>query len=131
MTRRYFIRSLATALAWLHAAALWLRSRAFLWPWMTESVKLFIGTLAYNLFALVIVQPLLKKWFPPLKPWEHVTGVFGHGRTTYHEIVPLVATTLWIFGNALLLVLMKRNLRRADAIASGGVATQVSTRASR
>jgi len=93
---------------------------------MTESVKLIVGTLAYNVFALMVVQPLLRKWFPPLKPWEHVTGLFGHSRTTYHEIVPVVATTLWIIGNALLLAMMNRNLRSSQAaIAAGGAMTRL------
>jgi hypothetical protein len=121
MTRYHVIRPLAAALAWLSAMTSALRTRAVLWPWMTQSVKLFIGTLAYNAFALIVVQPLLKKWFPPLKPWEHVTGLFGHSRMTYEEIVPAVATTLWIVGNALLFALMNRNLRQTQAtIAAGG-----------
>jgi hypothetical protein len=118
---------LAAGLAWLSTATSTLRTRALLWPWMTQSVKLFIGTLAYNAFALIVVQPLLKKWFPPLKPWEHVTGAFsGHSRTTYEQIVPVVATTLWILGNALLFALMNRNLRRTqETIAAGGAMTRL------
>jgi hypothetical protein len=127
MTRYHVIRPLAAALAWLSATTAALRSRAVLWPWMTQSAKLFIGTLAYNAFALIVVQPLLKKWFPPLKPWEHVTGVLnGHSRTTYEQIVPVVATTVWIVGNALLFALMNRNLRRThETIAAGGVMTRL------
>ena len=126
MTRYHIIRPLAAALAWASAATSALRTRAVLWPWMTQSAKLFIGTLAYNAFALIIVQPLLKKWFPPLKPWEHVTGLFGHSRLTYEAIVPAVATTLWILGNALLVVLMNRNLRQTQAtVASGGAMHQL------
>jgi hypothetical protein len=122
MTRYHVIRPLAAALVWLSATASALRSRAVLWPWMTQSVKLFIGTLTYNAFALIVVQPLLKKWFPPLKPWEHVTGALsGHSRTTYEQVVPIVATTIWILGNALLFALMNRNLRQTQAtIAAGG-----------
>lgn len=126
MTRYHVIRPVAAALAWASAATAALRTRAVLWPWMTQSVKLFIGTLAYNAFALIIVQPLLKKWFPPLKPWEHVTGLFGHSRMTYEEIVPNVATALWIIGNALLFALMNRNLRQTQAtIAAGGTMTRL------
>ncbi len=129
MTRYHVIRPLAAALAWLSATASVLRTRAVLWPWMTQSVKLFIGTLAYNAFALIIVQPLLKKWFPPLKPWEHVTGLFGDSRMTYEQIVPAVATTLWIVGNALLFALMNRNLRQTQAtIAAGGTMTRLEPR---
>ena len=129
MTRYHIIRPLAAALAWASAMASMLRTRAVLWPWMTQSVKLFVGTLAYNAFALIIVQPLLKKWFPPLKPWEHVTGLFGHSRMTYEEVVPAVATTLWIVGNALLFSLMNRNLRQTQAtIAAGGAMTRLDPR---
>ena len=119
----------AVALTHLSSGVAVLRARAVLWPWMTQSMKLYIGTLAYNAFALVVVQPLLKKWFPPLKPWEHVTGLFGHSRTTYEEIVPVVATALWIIGNALLFALMNRNLRRTQAtVAAGGAATTLDPR---
>jgi hypothetical protein len=129
MTRYHVIRPLAAALAWASNMASALRTRAVLWPWMTQSVKLFIGTLAYNAFALIIVQPLLKKWFPPLKPWEHVTGLFGDSRMTYEQIVPAVATTLWIVGNALLFSLMNRNLRQTQAtIAAGGTMTRLEPR---
>lgn len=132
MTRYHVIRPLATALAWLSATASALRTRAVLWPWMTESVKLVLGTFAYNAFALLLVQPLLKKWFPPLKPWEHVTGLFGHSRTTYEQIVPVVATTLWILGNAFLFAMMKRNMRPTqDTVASGGILTQLGARTGR
>ncbi|HKW13649.1 MAG TPA: hypothetical protein VJS69_04100 [Candidatus Krumholzibacteria bacterium] len=133
MTRTNVIRPLAAALAWASVTTSALRSRAVLWPWMTQSVKLFIGTLMYNAFALIVVQPLLKKWFPPLKPWEHVTGALsGHSRTTYEQIVPLVATTLWIMGNALLFALMNRNLRRTqETIAAGGVMTRLEPRPGR
>lgn len=127
MTRKHIIRPLAAALTWLSATTSALRARALLWPWMTQSVKLFIGTLTYNAFALIVVEPLLKKWFPPLRPWEHVTGALsGHSRTTYEQIVPVVATTLWILGNALLFALMKRNLRPTQAtIAAGGAMTRL------
>jgi hypothetical protein len=91
-----------------------LRSRSVLWPWLTHSTKLVIGTLAYNLFVLLAVQPILRKWFPPLKPWEHVQGVFaGSTRTTYEDVVPAVATVLWIAGNALVITLLNRRLQVA------------------
>jgi hypothetical protein len=124
MVRRILISKLALVFALASSAVDALRSRAVLWPFMTQSVKLFVGTLAYNAFALFLVQPLLKHWFPPLKPWEHVTGLFGDSRMTYQEIVPAVATTLWILGNALLVVLMNRNLRNTrETIAAGGAMT--------
>ena len=105
------------------------RSRQVLGPWMTQSFKLLLGTLAYNVFVLVFVQPMLRRWFPPLKPWEHVTGLFSGGRTTYEELVPAVATTLWILGNALLFALMNRDLRRTQAaIAAGGTMTRLESR---
>jgi len=130
MTRTNIIRPLAAALAWASATTSALRTRAVLWPWMTQSVKLFIGTLAYNAFALIVVQPLLKKWFPPLKPWEHVTGALsGHSRTTYEQVVPIVATTLWIIGNALLFAMMNRNLRSTQsAISAGGTMSPMQSR---
>lgn len=146
MARRLVIRTLAAFLALcsrgLRAAASWLadlgrpadilaalRSRRVLWPWMTHSVKQVIGLVAYNLFVLLLVQPLLRQWFPPLKPWEHVTGVFDGGRTTYEELVPAVANTLWILGNALIFALMNRDLRRTQAaIAAGGNMTQIEPR---
>lgn len=132
MTRRHLIRPLAAALAWLSATAALLRSRAVLWPWMTQSAKLFIGTLAYNAFAFIFVQPLLRKWFPPLKPWEHVTGLFGHSRTTYEELVPIVATTLWILGNAFLFARINRNLRQTQsAMAAGGAMNRLDPRPGR
>jgi hypothetical protein len=115
MIRRVVIHYAAAALTFLSSGIAVLRTRAVLWPWMTQSVKLFGGTLAYNAFALLVVQPLLRRWFPPLKPWEHVTGLFSGPRTTYEEIVPVVATTIWILGNALLVVLMNRNLRQTRA----------------
>ena len=129
MTRRIIIRHLAALLAWISAGLASLRSRTVLGPWMSESAKLFAGTLAYNAFALVIVQPLLRKWFPPLKPWEHVTGLFGDSRLTYEQIVPVVATTLWILGNALLVVMINRNWRNTrETIAAGGAMAPLDAR---
>jgi len=83
------------------------RSRAFLWPWLTNSWKLVLGTLAYNAFVFLFVKPILRAWFPPLKPWEHVTGVFSGTRTTYEDLLPTVATILWIAGNALVVTLLR------------------------
>lgn len=130
MVRRTVIKHLAALLALGSRGFAALRTRALLWPWMTESMKLFAGTLAYNAFALLFVQPLLRRWFPPLKPWEHVTGLFGGGtRTTYEEIVPVVATTLWILGNALLVVMMNRKLRSTrESIAVGGAMASLDAR---
>lgn len=89
-----------------------LRDRALLWPWLTHSTKLVLGTLAYNAFVFLLVEPILRRWFPPLKPWEHVQGVFaGSTRTTYDDILPVVATALWIAGNALVITLLNRRLQ--------------------
>ena len=130
MIRRVIIRHLAALLALGSAAIAAVRQRTVLALWMTESAQLFAGTIAFNLFALLIVQPLLRHWFPPLKPWEHVEGLFGDTRATYEEIVPVVATTLWILGNALLIVLMNRRLRTTrESIAAGGAMTQLDVRA--
>jgi len=90
-----------------------LRQRHFLWPWLTQSYKLVLGTLAYNAFVFVVVEPVLRRWFPPLKPWEHVTGIFGGTRATYEDIGPTVATILWIAGNALIITLLNRRLQVA------------------
>ncbi len=90
-----------------------LRARKFFWPWLTHSYKLVLGTLAYNAFVFVVVEPVLRQWFPPLKPWEHLQGIFGSTRTTYDEILPTVATALWIAGNALVIVLLNRRLQVA------------------
>jgi hypothetical protein len=129
MIRRFLIRYLAALLALGSTAIIAIRQRTVLGSWMTESAKLFVGTIAFNLFSLLIVQPLLRRWFPPLKPWEHVSGLFGNTRTTYEEIVPAVATTLWILGNALLIVLMNRKMRATrESIATGGAITQLDVR---
>jgi len=129
MIRRFLIRYLAALLALGSTAIMAIRQRTMLGSWMTESAKLFVGTIAFNLFSLLIVQPLLRRWFPPLKPWEHVSGLFGNTRTTYEEIVPAVATTLWILGNALLIVLMNRKMRATrESIATGGAITQLDVR---
>jgi hypothetical protein len=108
-----------------------LQSRTVIWPWLVRSYKLLLGTLAYNVFVLVFVQPLLRKWFPPLKPWEHVKGVFGGStRTTFEELVPVVGTTLWILGNALIFTLLNNSSRdTASTLAEGGAITRLDPRA--
>ena len=90
------------------------RNRQVLWPWLTQSYKLVLGTIAYNAFVFLVVEPILRRWFPPLKPWEHVTGFFaGSTRTTYEDVVPAIATILWIAGNALVITLLNRRLQVA------------------
>lgn len=104
----------------LRPPAMWvtgLRDRALLWPWLTHSTKLVLGTLAYNVFVFLLVEPILRRWFPPLKPWEHVQGVFaGSTRTTYDDILPVVATALWIAGNALVITVLNRRLQVAREV---------------
>ncbi len=92
-----------------------IRARTVLWPWLTNSSKLVLGTLAYNAFVFLVVQPILRRWFPPLKPWEHIQGIFGSPRTTYEDIVPVVATVLWIAGNALVITLLRANGQKTPA----------------
>jgi hypothetical protein len=93
-----------------------LRTRKVLWPWLTNSYRLVLGTLAYNAFVFLLIEPILRRWFPPLSPWEHVQGVFsGSTRTTYEQMVPAVATGLWIAGNALVVTLLRGNARRSPA----------------
>ena len=99
-------------------AAAGIRDRAIVGPWLGHSAKLVLGTLAYNAFVFFIIEPILRIWFPPLKPWEHVTGIFGSSRTTYEEIVPTVATALWIAGNALVIVLLNRRLQVAREVST-------------
>ncbi len=105
-----------------------LKTRRLLWPWLNCSVKLLIGTLAYNAFVLLVVQPLLRTWFPPLSTWEHVKGVFGGTRTTYESLVPIVSAIIWIAGNGLLFALLGENLRKThEAITQGAVVPMDST----
>jgi hypothetical protein len=108
-----------------------LRSRTLLWPWLSRSSKLLLGTLAYNVFLIVAIQPVLRKLFPPLKPWEHVAGIFGGStRTTYEHLVPIVGATIWIVGNGLLFAFLNRDLRKAHApFAEGGTITPLDSRA--
>ena len=106
-----------------------LQSRKVIWPWLTRSYKLLLGTLAYNVFVLLVVQPMLRKWFPPLNPWEHVKGAFvGSSRTTFEDLVPVVGTTLWILGNGLIFALANRTNDTASALAEGGAITQLDSR---
>ncbi|HXV13223.1 MAG TPA: hypothetical protein VEC56_03365 [Candidatus Krumholzibacteria bacterium] len=101
-----------------------LRRRALLWPWLTQSYKQVIGMVAYNAFVFFLVEPILRRWFPPLKPWEHVTGIFSGGtRTTYEEIVPTVATALWIAGNALVIVFLRDAERKGSHAGTGAHTT--------
>ena len=109
-----------------------LQSRQVIWPWLTRSYKLLLGTLAYNVFVLVVVQPMLRKWFPPLNPWEHVQGVFaGSTRTTFEELVPVVGTTIWILGNGLIFAVFNRDSGAPthSVLAEGGTITQLDPRA--
>lgn len=106
-----------------------LQSRQLIWPWLTRSYKLLLGTLAYNVFVLVVVQPMLQKWFPPLNPWERVQGVFaGSTRTTFEELVPVVGTTLWILGNGLIFALFNGSRDTRSTLAEGGAITQLEPR---
>ncbi len=94
-----------------------LRTRRFFWPWLTQSYKLVLGTVAYNAFVFLIVEPILRRWFPPLKPWEHVSGFFtGSTRTTYDQVLPTIATVLWIAGNALVITILNRRLQVARGV---------------
>ena len=113
------------------AACRALRSRTLLWPWLTRSSKLLLGTLAYNVFLIVAIQPVLRKLFPPLKPWEHVAGIFGGStRTTYEHLVPIVGAAIWILANGLLFALLNRDLRKAHApFADGGTIAPLDSRA--
>jgi len=100
-----------------------LRTRRLLWPWLTNSYRLVLGTLGYNLFVFLLIEPILRRWFPPLTPWEHVQGVFsGSTRTTYEQVVPAVAMTLWIAGNAMVVTLLRGSPRRSSAPAEGHAA---------
>lgn len=116
VAKRIGVRALAALLVAVGALAVAsirglkaLRKRALLWPWLAQSYRLVLGTIAYNAFVFLIVQPVLRRWFPPLSPWEHVQGVFsGSTRATYEDVVPVVATGMWIAGNALVITLARR-----------------------
>lgn len=84
--------------------------------WLKKSVSLLVGTLAYNLFAGLVLQPVLRSFFPPLSPIEQLQGFFGRSRTTYAELMPYVGPTLWILGNALLFALLNRKLKDAETV---------------
>lgn len=111
------------------------RDHAIVMPFLGHTAKIVLGTLAYNAFVFLIVEPILRLWFPPLKPWEHVAGLFGSSRTTYDDVAPTVATILWIAGNALVITLLNRRLQVAREVSTvtelpnDGYATDHSTRA--
>lgn len=92
------------------------RDHAMVMPFLGHTAKIVLGTLAYNAFVFLIVEPVLRIWFPPLKPWEHVAGLFGSARTTYDDVAPTVATILWIAGNALVITLLNRRLQVAREV---------------
>ncbi len=94
------------------------RDHAIVLPFLGHTAKIVLGTLAYNAFVFLIVEPILRIWFPPLKPWERVTGLFGSSRTTYEDVVPAVATVLWIAGNALVITLLNRRLQVAREVST-------------
>jgi hypothetical protein len=82
--------------------------------WAHKSARLLWGSLIYNLFAILVVRPLLARLYPDLTPWEHVRGFFsGHTRTTYKELLPYVGPGLWVAGNAFLFALMNHNFTEA------------------
>lgn len=87
------------------------RDHAIVMPFLGNTAKIVLGALAYNAFVFLVVEPILRIWFPPLKPWEHVAGLFGSSRTTYDDVAPTVATMLWIAGNALVITLLNRRLQ--------------------
>ena len=111
------------------------RDHAIVLPFLGHTAKIVLGTLAYNAFVFLIVEPILRIWFPPLKPWERVTGLFGASRTTYQDVVPTVATVLWIAGNALVITLLNRRLQvarevsKVNELPNDGYASNHSTRA--
>lgn len=129
------LRVLAVLLTAAGAAAVWVlrvlkrapspsevragaRDHAIVLPFLGHAGKIVLGTLAYNAFVFLIVEPILRIWFPPLKPWERVTGLFGSSRTTYEDVVPTVATVLWIAGNALVITLLNRRLQVAREVST-------------
>jgi hypothetical protein len=90
------------------------------WLWFKKSATLLWGTLLYNLFAVFVLQPILRKWFPPLTPWEKVTRVFaGTSRYTYRDILPYAGPAIWILGNGFLFALLNRKLREARSTVRG------------
>ena len=95
-----------------------IRNRAIVLPFLGHSAKIVLGTLAYNAFVFLVVEPILRIWFPPLKPWEHVASLFGSSRTTYDDVAPTVATILWIAGNALVITLLNRRLQVAREVST-------------
>ena len=91
-----------------------LRSKQVYQLWLKKSVSLLLGSLAYNLFVILILVPILRLWFPPLSGWEHVRSFFtGAHRSTYQDLLPYVGPTIWILGNGFWFALLNRNLREA------------------
>jgi len=96
-------------------------SRKVVRLWFRKSFALLLGTLAYNLFALLILTPLLRKFFPPLSPWEQVRGFVGAStRATYRDLLPYIGPGLWILGNGLLFALLNQNLLEAQKTVKKG-----------
>jgi hypothetical protein len=82
--------------------------------WVKRSAALLWGTLAYNIFVLAIVEPILRKFFPPLSPWERIKTLWGpQTRYSYADLLPYIGPGIWILGNGLLFALLNRNLGRA------------------
>ncbi len=91
----------------------WLKSHELFQLWFKESKNLFIEVIAFNLFAFLIVNPVLRRMFPPLSGWEKFKEVFtGSARLTYMEIAPITAKVIWIIGNGFLLAMIHRRLSR-------------------
>ena len=83
--------------------------------WLAHSANLLWGTLAYNAFALFVLEPILRKFLPPLSGWEHVKRIVtGTSRYTYGDVLPYVGPTIWILGNGFLFALLNRNLLEAQ-----------------
>ena len=91
-----------------------LRSKEVYQLWLKKSVSLLLGSLAYNLFVILILVPILRLWFPPLSGWEHVRSFFtGTHRSTYQDLLPYVGPAIWILGNGFWFALLSRNLKEA------------------
>jgi len=87
----------------------WLASRELFGLWFKESKHLFIEVVGFNLFAFLVVYPILQWMFPPLSGWEKFRGFFtGSTRLTYMEIAPITAKVIWIIGNGFLLAMIHR-----------------------
>ena len=93
-------------------------SKHILRIWFSQSAKLLWGTLIYNAFVILVLQPILRRFFPPLSGWEHVRRVFtGSSRYTYTDIVPYLGPTVWILGNGFLFAFLNRSLHEAQETA--------------